>query len=69
MDFRRRALPFASNLMGEYVKHHVKEEHAEMFPKVKKTKLDLKELGAKMAARKEELMAQDHPAPRRMAAE
>ena len=44
-------------VMGELVKHHVKEEEKEMFVKVRKTDLDLKELGEKMAARKEELMA------------
>ena len=35
--------------------HHVKEEEEEMFPKAKKADLDLKDIGERLALRKDEL--------------
>ena len=42
-------------VLGEEIEHHVKEEEEKMFPKVRKTRLDLRALGVEMAERKAEL--------------
>ena len=44
-------------VLSEQIEHHVKEEEGDMFPKVRKTSVDLDALGEQMAARKEQLAA------------
>ena len=45
-------------VLGEYIAHHVQEEENEIFPKAKKAKMDLDEIGTLLQARKEELLNQ-----------
>ena len=42
-------------VLGEYIRHHVKEEHRDIFPLARK-RLDIKAIGEQLAQRKAELM-------------
>jgi hemerythrin superfamily protein len=45
-------------VMAESVRHHIREEEAEVLPKAQEGNLDLKQLGKEMAARKQQLSSQ-----------
>ena len=45
-------------VLAESVRHHIKEEENEMLPKAQKAKVDFEALTAKMARRKERLLAE-----------
>lgn len=45
-------------VLSEQIDHHVEEEEEEYFPECLKTDMDMKEVGERLKARKEELMAQ-----------
>ena len=44
-------------VLGEYIEHHVREEREEMFPKVRRSGIDLQLLGERLRVRKGELQA------------
>ena len=46
-------------VLGEYIDHHVQEEEEEMFPKCRRSNMDLAALARQVAERKAELLAEE----------
>ena len=47
-------------VLGDYVRHHVKEEERKLFPQVKRTGIDFRTLGIELERRKAALSADGH---------
>lgn len=45
-------------VLGEYVRHHVQAEEGEMFPRCRRSSMDLAGLAQALAERKSQLLAQ-----------
>lgn len=46
-------------VLSEEIEHHIEEEEKEIFPKVKKAKMDIAELGRQVQERKQEIASND----------
>ena len=46
-------------VLGEYIEHHVQEEEEEMFPKCRRSSMDLADLAQQVTERKAELLAEE----------
>jgi hemerythrin superfamily protein len=44
-------------VLGEYIDHHIKEEHSDIFPKALKSSLDLQGIGDALQRRKQQLLS------------
>lgn len=57
MDAHEELYDAKVTVLGEYIEHHVREERDEMFPKVRRSGIDLARLGDRLRERKRELQS------------